>query len=590
MTTLGNNLAFTISFLVITLALVLFSKIPFASATTSRCCYDSGLSCTSVTWKQVIYNPSANCKRFFMAGNGYNGIKDRISECQPHPKLSQYPKCNTRIDPNKPNEGCADNSAPLLLSCRSITPEMLMGVTFEPPFFVETTRCSEFSAIAGDGLGKKCIPNPYYNFGAGTPCIEGDFCVANPCYYENSLGGQPACFPKDDCPRGTEDNAKCSNPFENNIDLSVSEIIPVQVINNPPHFVENKGIVVRVRVSLGETEGCEEKEGVEVKLTFGRYTETKSATVKKEYSNNEKKEGKDTINFFIPAEHIIAGEETIYAELDPNDKVEETDECNNLNNNIKITIKNQYISKAKSKSKLVIKFIPIKVFYDAFAITPPEHNWEKEISKEFFTFSQQSLQVVRDVYPLADVEFKIGTIDFPVEKDRQKYRSSNNPKPNPWAMLKELGKMAKKDKTADIYAGITPLYWLSNVEKLGASGIANKKNALLVHLGGGTDTLAHEMGHNFGLRLASALNLNAEEKKDYPKFGLPASDGWNYREGDAGARINIDQNRMNAKEQDTSINRKQKYFCFMGEDYDVEGGEPWIDREDYIKLLNQMTK
>ena len=395
------------------------------------------------------------------------------------------------------------------------------------------------------------------------------------------------------------DDGECKN-----LNFWIESVAPIQVLEGFD-WIENKPGMIRVKANFDNKfkpveEFPDEKEDVKIKLILWKLDENgpyfpitwtkiwekppKTEDIKRVYSDEDIKKGKNTINFF-DIKISEPGSYRFEAIIDPDNNTIESKEIDNTKSSMLFRVREVDMPWSTS-DKLRIVYVPIAIGRWKVEVNPEEYRKTVLKSQEF----------IRATYPL-DPE-KIGMYDAPVQVPSN---LMSDPPSDPVmreiyfnAMLWRLswwawGEWLLTGETTR-FVGVVPAGtlegsgqstqdWYHKIIFLGAGGVLIES---------GTESVAaHEIGHTFGLGEPEEYNSN-------PRFGnVVQQDGWWVIKGAEGARINLDKDRS-ANDLDEHLydiinglrmeldDRYPRYFCFMGDSLGV-----WVDREDYQKLIDK---
>jgi hypothetical protein len=285
--------------------------------------------------------------------------------------------------------------------------------------------------------------------------------------------------------------------------------------------------------------------------------------LKDNYTPNERKNGKNSVNFFIPQSRNFATEDYHYVKaiIEPDDK--------------KIL---ELAGESNCKEKGCYVRVPQQTFEVEY-IALNVGDWEDMSNAELQSYSASATansNFLRAVYPVSKYSYKahIGT----------QY--------DPWAFTKmgiayDLHKRAKSSSSIDRVVGICPEGWLTDKNKKGevvvVSGQTLGEGWYSIFVTEGKKrypTTAHEIMHTFGKYCG-----DEEDYKKNKPYGRLADDGWWVDKGEIGCRVNIDKNRYDPMDYDTSPFTKH-YFSYMG-NFGNRGF--WTNRTDYEFLYGKLV-
>lgn len=342
------------------------------------------------------------------------------------------------------------------------------------------------------------------------------------------------------------------------LDFNITEIKPVQVVwdsdidgDSIIDLVAGKSTMVRVEVGMVGHELLNNQQSVEVKLTFDGIEYSESRTIEQLLKDNK------NIDFYMTSP-AMAGDRTIIAEVDiaevdPENKIEESDEKNNLND-ILVTILNTH--------DLHIVYVPISSPKKGGGYGPLD-------MKQYSTTTRMGSQFIKATYPIAEIRIDTNKKKFKGNTTNTLKGALTDAK-NIYDMTVSKLKLSPSEKKNVVVIGIVPDDYFIYHGMVNKDGVfyfnhAGEKFALIKN--GYWTTAAHETGHMFGLK------LNGEEYATHPPGNR--ADGFFVQ----------DQLEIN------------NGYCFMGSDklqYSFFGDKNrhthtyrhiWVDNDDYEQLF-----
>jgi len=340
-------------------------------------------------------------------------------------------------------------------------------------------------------------------------------------------------------------------------DFTISEVKPVQVVWNSDingdskvDLVAGKSTMVRYNIGYKNLKDLTGQEQLDIQISFDGEDYIISKTIDEWFQGEYWVENDYfwvNIDYYPEASPTKIGDQTITAEVDPGNKIEESDETNNENSN-EVTV--------KDTNELYLVYFPVDrpiTYFGYGPIDMEEYSGTVENSGKFMVAS----------YPIAEGEFTN-------QKKDNKYYGDPIPR---LGMLDDAisiwtwGELLT-GTSADRSVGIVP----DDYFKYHLAGDAAGVTFPGVHAGlveGGYWTVtAHEIGHTYGLRLKWPFGPGEEYDTNPP--GNPSNGFW------------VSEH----KEISNGV-------CFMGyappkHSFDYSSTRPsWICNEDYIDLFKK---
>jgi parallel beta-helix repeat protein len=355
-------------------------------------------------------------------------------------------------------------------------------------------------------------------------------------------------------------------PLAEFIDLWIDDIKIIQTVEDAEQsLVASKPTMVRVFVDGSINPNKEVEVKTKLKLILGDSEELeKDVTIKEQrwYKPLDKKDGNNSINFFIPQSKNFAtnGQHTVKAVINPDNIPLES----NRDNNSKI--KSCYVKTPKSKFE--VEFIALNVgVWDTLNAT--------EI-QSYRASATANSNFLKAVYPVSDQSYKAHfgkQYEFPLDLGKH------------WIVWR-LHRRAVTNKNIDRVVGMCPEGWL------GAAGKSLGKGWYGVFVTEGVKdhypASAHEIMHTYGKYYDNEEDYLPSNNGPY---GRLADDGWWVEKRDDGCRVNvnIDKNRNSLVEwvsDGKDVKRKPHYFSYMGS---ALAENWWTNKADYEFLYTKLV-